>query len=46
MHAGGPDLPRFPLIALHLEPLGSDEMITLLRGLAPGLGDGDMARIV
>ena len=34
------------LIALHLEPLGSDAMTTLLRGLAPGLEDGDMARIV
>ncbi len=34
------------LIALHLEPLGDEAMTNLLRGLAPGLGDVDLARIV
>ena len=34
------------LIALHLEPLGPAEMVSLLRGLANGLGDDDLARIV
>jgi len=34
------------LIALHLEPLGAGAMDSLLRGLAPGLADADLARIV
>ncbi|MEO8625262.1 MAG: adenylate/guanylate cyclase domain-containing protein [Candidatus Limnocylindrales bacterium] len=34
------------LVALHLEPLDGRAMTSLLRGLAPGLDDADMARIV
>jgi len=34
------------LAALHLEPLGAESMTKLLRGLAPGLDDADLARIV
>ncbi len=34
------------LSALHLEPLGSEAMTSLLRGLAPGLEEADLTRIV
>ena len=34
------------LIALHLEPLGDGAMTSLLRGLAPGLSESDLARVV
>ncbi len=34
------------LIALHLEPLDDEAMTGMLRGLAPGLDDADLARIV